>query len=107
MDSLRRLTPEELTPNTVQAVDGMRTAFIAAFRSTAGLGSAKLAMHAWTAWCESLLRSHGVKRADESAHAAAVAQLITRGRYAFTCWITANAISRAVRTASGAACSCA
>lgn len=105
MDSLRDKTPEELTPNAFEAVDGMRRAFMKAFRATAGPGSKPIARRAWTNWRARLLRAQGVDAAEASAYSAALAELTDRGHYAFLIWLTAGRLRRATSRASAAASS--
>jgi len=103
MGSLRDRTPEELTPSSSEAVDGMRRAFIGAFRATAGPGSAPIAQRAWTSWRARLLGRHGLDAAEGSAYNAALAELTSRGHYAVFVWVTAARLRRATSRASAAA----
>jgi hypothetical protein len=103
MDSLRDRTPEELTPSALEAVDGMRRAFVKAFRATAGPGTAPIARRAWTTWRARLLGAHGLDVAEASAYNAALAELTGRGHYAFLVWVTAARLRRATAHASAAA----
>lgn len=103
MDSLRNRTPEELTPSALEAVDGMRRAFIKAFRRGAGPGSAPIARRAWAMWRARLLGAHGLDVAEGSAYNAALAELTSQCHYAFFVWLTAARLRRATTRASAAA----
>jgi hypothetical protein len=103
MDSLRNATPEELTPSADQAVDGMRSSFVAAYRRAAGPGSRPIARIAWAAWRQGLLGAEGLDVAAQLAYGAAVAEVTTRGRYAVFFWVTAARLRRATARASAAA----
>jgi hypothetical protein len=103
MGTLHRNTPEGAAPDAALAVEGMRPAFVAAFRWSAGPGSAALAARAWAIWRGQLLGLHGLRAAEESAYQAALTDLNARAWYAVYPWLNDGRLRRAARRASAAA----
>lgn len=99
-------TIERLTPSPAVAIEGMRSSYLSAFRSVAGVGSNELALLAWARWSTTLLDCSGLHTADRKAEDAVLATRRLHLHWFARLWVTDGMARAAARHASREAASC-
>ncbi len=91
---------ERLTPSPAAAIEGMRAAYLSAFRDIAGIGSARLSLLAWATWSACLRDGSGIRTAARRAEEAACDTRRLHVSKLARVWVSAEQVRAAARYAS-------